>query len=76
MLCCAVLCCAVLRSYGPNEWKDDIKRVLRMAGMEDRRVVFLLNDTQIKHESFLEDVDALLNSGEVREEPSCVVVPL
>ena len=27
--------------------------------------VFLLTDTQIKEESFLEDVDSLLNTGEV-----------
>ena len=27
--------------------------------------MFLLTDTQIKQESFLEDVDGLLNAGEV-----------
>lgn len=27
--------------------------------------VFLLTDTQIKEESFLEDIDSLLNTGEV-----------
>ena len=27
--------------------------------------MFLLTDTQIKEESFLEDVDSLLNTGEV-----------
>ena len=36
-----------------------------MAGMENKKTVFLFNDTQIKKESFLEDVDSLLNSGEV-----------
>ena len=30
-----------------------------------RPTVFLLTDTQIKEESFLEDVDSLLNTGEV-----------
>ena len=33
--------------------------------MEGRPIVFLLTDTQIKEESFLEDVDGLLNAGEV-----------
>ena len=28
-------------------------------------MVFLLTDTQIKEESFLDDVDGLLNAGEV-----------
>ena len=27
--------------------------------------MFLITDTQIKEEAFLEDIDALLNSGEV-----------
>ena len=55
----------ISKAYGTLEWKEDIKKVLMVAGCDDRRIVFLLNDTQIKEESFLEDVDALLNSGEV-----------
>eukprot|EP00040_Diaphanoeca_grandis_P037927 m.251570 g.251570 ORF g.251570 m.251570 type:complete len:3992 (+) comp33898_c0_seq1:283-12258(+) len=55
----------ITKAYSTVEWKEDIKKVLFKAGAEDRRIVFLLNDTQIKEESFLEDVDALLNSGEV-----------
>ena len=35
------------------------------AGKEGKTTVFLLTDTQIKQESFLEDVDGLLNAGEV-----------
>ncbi len=35
------------------------------AGKEGKTTVFLLTDTQIKEESFLEDVDGLLNAGEV-----------
>jgi dynein heavy chain len=55
----------VTKAYGTPEWKEDIKKVLMIGGAHDRKIVFLLNDTQIKEESFLEDVDALLNSGEV-----------
>jgi dynein heavy chain len=55
----------ITKQYGQDEWKEDIKKTLRRAGMENRRTVFLFNDTQIKKESFLEDIDALLNSGEV-----------
>ena len=39
--------------------------VLKSAGKDGTTTVFLLTDTQIKEESFLEDVDGLLNAGEV-----------
>ena len=39
--------------------------MLTSAGKEGKTTVFLLTDMQIKEESFLEDVDGLLNAGEV-----------
>ena len=33
--------------------------------MKGQRTVFLLTDAQIKEEAFLEDVDSVLNTGEV-----------
>ena len=39
--------------------------LLKGAGKDGHTTVFLLTDTQIKKESFLEDVDGLLNAGEV-----------
>lgn len=39
--------------------------MLKSAGCQMKPTVFLLTDTQIKEESFLEDVDSLLNTGEV-----------
>ena len=53
------------KNYGQSEWKDDLRRLLRKAGAEGTPTVFLFSDTQIKDESFLEDVNGLLNSGEV-----------
>ena len=38
--------------------------LLKTAG-GGKTMVFLITDTQIKEESFLEDIDSLLNSGEV-----------
>ena len=35
------------------------------AGKKGKTTVFLITDTQIKDEKFLEDVDGLLNAGEV-----------
>ena len=48
---------------GINEWRDDVKRVLRTAGGLGRDVVFLILDSQLNNDSFLQDIDSLLNSG-------------
>jgi dynein heavy chain len=55
----------ITKSYGMPEWKEDLKKLLKTAGKEGKTTVFLLTDTQIKQEAFLEDVDNLLNTGEV-----------
>ena len=55
----------IAKGYGKNEWRDDLKKVLLMAGSEGKDTVFLFADTQIVMESFLEDINNILNSGEV-----------
>ena len=55
----------IAKGYGKNEWRDDIKKVLMRAGKENKPTVFLFTDTQIVMESFLEDINGVLNSGEV-----------
>lgn len=37
----------IAKGYGQNEWRDDLKRVLKMAGCEGKSTVFLFTDTQI-----------------------------
>ncbi|KXS09529.1 hypothetical protein M427DRAFT_128896 [Gonapodya prolifera JEL478] len=53
------------RTYGETEWHEDLKKLYQLAGVEGKTTVFLLSDTQIKSETFLEDVNNILNSGEV-----------
>jgi len=38
---------------------------MKNAGVKGQKMVFLLTDAQIKDEAFLEDVDSILNTGEV-----------
>lgn len=45
--------------------REDLKKMYRTCGVEGTPAVFLLADTQITHEAFLEDVNNMLNSGEV-----------
>jgi len=55
----------ITRTYNADAWHDDLKETLFLAGIKGEDVVFLLTDTQIKEESFLEDINNLLNSGDV-----------
>eukprot|EP00055_Hartaetosiga_balthica_P017752 m.122337 g.122337 ORF g.122337 m.122337 type:complete len:4010 (-) comp9395_c0_seq2:1066-13095(-) len=55
----------ITKQYGDEEWRDDIKKMMRKAGADNKPMVFLMSDSQIKNESMLEDIDAILNSGEV-----------
>ena len=56
---------AVTRGYGMVEFRDDLKKALLDAGCDDKPMVFLMNDTQIAKEQFLEDINNVLNTGEV-----------
>ncbi|OAJ44270.1 hypothetical protein BDEG_27524 [Batrachochytrium dendrobatidis JEL423] len=53
------------RTYGQEEWHEDLRKLYRLAGLDGKNTVFLLSDTQIKKETFLEDINSILNSGEV-----------
>ncbi|XP_048510723.1 dynein axonemal heavy chain 7 isoform X3 [Athalia rosae] len=52
-------------AYGMNEWREDIKKVLKNSGGTGKDLAFLFTESQIKEEGFLGDIDGLLNSGEV-----------
>ncbi|KAI9097032.1 dynein heavy chain and region D6 of dynein motor-domain-containing protein [Phlyctochytrium arcticum] len=55
----------ISKSYSRVEWREDLKKILLLAGAENRPTTFLFPDTQIKEESFIEDISNLLNSGDV-----------
>jgi dynein heavy chain len=55
----------ISKGYGKNEWREDLKGFLLKAGAAGQSSVFLFSDTQISDESFLEDLNNLLNTGEV-----------
>ncbi|GLD95206.1 hypothetical protein PINS_up003848 [Pythium insidiosum] len=55
----------ITRGYGVNEFHEDLKKLMLSAGVGGTPTVFLFTDSQIVEESFLEDINNVLNSGEV-----------
>uniref|UniRef100_UPI00398E963E dynein axonemal heavy chain 3-like n=1 Tax=Pristiophorus japonicus TaxID=55135 RepID=UPI00398E963E len=55
----------IQKTYTLAEWKDDLKKVLRGAGQNGTPTVFLFADHQIKDEAFLEDINMILNNGDI-----------
>ncbi|KAG8130387.1 hypothetical protein E2320_017072 [Naja naja] len=53
------------RGYNYDSFHEDLRKLYKMAGVEDKDMVFLFTDTQIVVEEFLEDINNILNSGEV-----------
>ncbi|POM62429.1 hypothetical protein PHPALM_28421 [Phytophthora palmivora] len=55
----------ISKSYSRTEWRNDIKKVLQLSGLNNQPTVFLFLYTQIVEEAYLEDINGLLNTGEV-----------
>jgi dynein heavy chain len=53
------------KSYGENNLKDDIRNLYREAGPAGKNVSFMMTDSEIKSESFLESINSMLATGEI-----------
>ncbi len=47
------------------EWYEFLKRMLKTVGQEMKQVVFLVSDSQIRDDRYFEDINSLLNIGEI-----------
>jgi dynein heavy chain len=55
----------ISKNYRHGEFREDLKKVYKLAGLDNKPTSFLLTDQQIVNEIFLEDLSNVLNSGDV-----------
>jgi dynein heavy chain len=56
---------AVAKGYSMDNFHEKLLTLYEVAGVKCTPLVFLINDSQIVHEGMLEDINNILNSGEV-----------
>lgn len=55
----------VIKGYSMKDWRENLKTVLMQGGVNGKATSFLFVDTQIINENMLEDINTVLNSGDV-----------
>ncbi|XP_049764343.1 dynein axonemal heavy chain 2 [Schistocerca cancellata] len=55
----------VTKQYRVQEFREDLKTLYTVTGVENKATTFLFNDTQIADEAFVEVINNVLSSGEV-----------
>ena len=55
----------IRKIYGRKEFREDVFKIMQEAAFKNKEIVFMLSESQIIHEVFLEDINNILNSGEV-----------
>ena len=53
------------KNYKPQNFRDDLKEKMLSSGCDAANNTFLMTDTQIMNEAFLEDINNILNTGEI-----------
>jgi len=55
----------VVKGYSMKDWRENLKTCLLQGGVQAKQTTFLFVDTQIINENMLEDINTVLNSGDV-----------
>jgi dynein heavy chain len=55
----------ITKKFGPTEFKEFLKELMFTAGIDRTSICFTMTDTQIISEAFVEDINSILNTGEV-----------
>ncbi|KAM4770854.1 dynein axonemal heavy chain 14 [Rhinophrynus dorsalis] len=56
---------SITQTYSHADFREDLKKVFRQTGVLGKSTVFLITGADIINDSFLEDINCILNSGDV-----------
>eukprot|EP00102_Acyrthosiphon_pisum_P015188 XP_008185630.2 PREDICTED: dynein heavy chain 10, axonemal [Acyrthosiphon pisum] len=63
---CEIFSIVISKGYNEAAFKEDLKRLFLLLGVENKRLVFFLTQSQISEESFLEIINNILMVGTVQ----------
>ncbi|XP_046433182.1 dynein axonemal heavy chain 2 [Neodiprion fabricii] len=55
----------ITKNYRVGEFREDLKTLYALVGVENKSTSFLFNDTQVSEEQFLDIINNMLSTGEV-----------
>jgi dynein heavy chain, axonemal len=55
----------IVKGYTMTDWREDLKKCLMQAGVKGKMTTFLFSDVQIINERMVEDINNILNAGDV-----------
>ena len=55
----------IVKGYSMTDWREDLKTCLMQAGVKNKVTTFLFSDIQIIDERMVEDINNILNAGDV-----------
>uniref|UniRef100_A0A8C5PZV6 AAA+ ATPase domain-containing protein n=1 Tax=Leptobrachium leishanense TaxID=445787 RepID=A0A8C5PZV6_9ANUR len=62
---CELFRLSITQNYSQADFREELKKVYKHTGLLGKNMVFLITDTDLIKDSFLEDINSILNSGEV-----------
>ena len=54
---------SISKTYGIQDWQEDIKKLLRLTGLQGKPMLFLVTENQLVHPRFMEDLANIIHSG-------------
>ncbi|XP_062127566.1 dynein axonemal heavy chain 3 [Drosophila sulfurigaster albostrigata] len=62
---CRLMTVQVSKSYTIADWRDDLKKILMASSFNLNHTVFLFSDAQATDEGYVEDINGVLNTGDL-----------